>query len=59
MPPLIHGATAPQLLNEILTRYGSIEAFRDHLQAVLDAPTLRLPLPSPGGRHRRADAALP
>ncbi|MET8428225.1 hypothetical protein [Nocardia sp. NPDC004860] len=55
------GSSAHQVLDEILTRYGSLDAFSAHLHAVLDAPTIVLPIPvaatAAGGRHRRRDPA--
>ncbi|MGW4121085.1 hypothetical protein [Nocardia sp. NPDC004711] len=55
------GSSAHQVLDEILTRYGSLDAFSAHLHAVLDAPTIVLPNPvvatAAGGRHRRRDPA--
>ncbi len=48
-----------RLLSEIFARYGTVDAFFEHLKGVLDHPTLELPVPSvwpgetpPGGRHR-------
>ncbi|MFJ9368024.1 hypothetical protein ACIRRA_26875 [Nocardia sp. NPDC101769] len=56
------GSSAHQVLDEILTRYGSLDAFIAHLHAVLDAPpTIVLPIPvvapAAGGRHRLRDPA--
>lgn len=60
MQQRILSTDAQQLLGQILARYGTLEAFRDYLNACLDAPTLRLPsvwLPpaAPAGRHRRTE----
>ncbi|MTE14913.1 hypothetical protein [Nocardia aurantiaca] len=53
------GSSAHRLLGEILTRYGSLEAFSAHLHALLDAPTVVLPIPVSApptrGRHRRRE----
>ncbi|WP_369635979.1 hypothetical protein [Nocardia sp. JMUB6875] len=58
----ISAASVRRLINEVLARYGSIEAFCDYLRGLLDAPTDQLPAPaltSPltAGRHRRRGPA--
>ncbi|MEV0766199.1 hypothetical protein [Nocardia sp. NPDC050435] len=51
-----------RLVNEILARYDSVDAFCAHLRRLLDEPTVELPpvpavsVPGPGGRHRRGTA---
>ncbi|MFC7429979.1 hypothetical protein [Nocardia tengchongensis] len=49
------------LLGQVLTRYGSVEAFCAQLHQLLDAPTLELPALTGHhehtGRHRRRDTA--
>ncbi|MCU1645420.1 MAG: hypothetical protein JWN03_5695 [Nocardia sp.] len=52
-----------RLADEVLTRYGSIAAFVEHLRSLTDAPTLILPaitdaVSEVGGRHRRTEPAL-
>ncbi|MGV9667932.1 hypothetical protein [Nocardia niigatensis] len=47
------GSTTHRLLAEILTRYGTIDAFCARLHAALDSPTDVFPAATEsGGRHR-------
>lgn len=53
----ISAASVRRLINEVLARYGSVEAFCDYLRGLLDSPTERLPAVSAAapvtvGRHR-------
>ncbi|UGT44797.1 hypothetical protein LTV02_15980 [Nocardia yamanashiensis] len=59
MDELVMTSNVERLLSEIFARYGTVDAFFEHLKGVLDHPTLELPVPSvwpgetpPGGRHR-------
>ncbi|MFE5288748.1 hypothetical protein ACFRAQ_27590 [Nocardia sp. NPDC056611] len=54
MSDTIEETAGHRLLEEVLTRYDSIDAFCTHLHLALDAPTDVLPaLPiSTAGRHR-------
>ncbi|WP_194820476.1 hypothetical protein [Nocardia sp. XZ_19_385] len=53
---------AYRLLNEILARYGSIDAFCAYLHRLLDDPTTEtapqpiISAPAPGGRHHRLES---
>ncbi|WP_040805784.1 hypothetical protein [Nocardia concava] len=58
----ITAASVRQLINEVLARYGSVEAFCDYLRSLLDSPTDQLPAaalaaPVTVGRHRRRGPA--
>ncbi|MFB8004913.1 hypothetical protein [Nocardia sp. NPDC056000] len=51
-------ADVRDLLREVQSRYGSVEAFCARLRATIEDPTLELPalvLPATPGRHRRTD----
>ncbi|MGW4241218.1 hypothetical protein [Nocardia sp. NPDC004722] len=58
MSDRLPGSAVQRLINEVLARYGSIEAFCDYLHGLLDAPTEQLPIAAPAlvsgssGRHR-------
>ncbi|MFE3001820.1 hypothetical protein ACFXG4_43435 [Nocardia sp. NPDC059246] len=61
MDERILAASVRQLINEVLARYGSVEAFCDYLRSLLEAPTDRLPatvteIPVSAGRHGRRES---
>ncbi|MEV0247589.1 hypothetical protein AB0H76_13435 [Nocardia sp. NPDC050712] len=63
VPEMRVADSVARFVEEILTRYGSIEAFCERLHLLLDAPTDTYPeifinseVSVPGGRHRLREA---